>query len=374
LDGTNTTQIRPDMSENIPSHKRSKRRGPSFVTKTACTACRKGRAKVKSDAPALIHLANSQQCDGQTPCARCTSKDGLVCEYIAPVHVQKDLLRQEINELQRYRQVSEQILESLATEDQFDFIIPKLRRKEGLEDILEQLGRRNTDIGDVSFGSPSQMRHEPPGSDGSDDETQNVAEYVSPSLDGTDTDSFQYGGRWTELPLSDTAIEHLLLLYFCWEYPNFSSLSKRHFVKDFNTGPDKSDTGWEDYNSVQGVYCSPLLVNAILAVGCRFTDQVEGRADPVDNETAGAHCYAEAERLLIIGHKERSVTVVQAISLMSTWNASRGSYGKARFYAGQSIRIAMEMGLHHENSTADMSRDLCEVRNTTFWGAFMLDQ
>jgi hypothetical protein len=264
-------------------------------------------------------------------------------------------MRQEICELRTYCRQSEKIFESLAIDVQSDFIIHKLQQNERLEDIYKQLTENSPITGSLESGQSSQRWYESPQSDGSDDEVQ-----ASPSSDEASMDSFKHGSRWTDLSLSDTIIEQLLLLYFCWEYPIFSCLSKHHFVKDFNSG--------------KGRYCSALLLNAILAVGCRFSDHVEARTDPDNSETAGMHCYAEAERLLKICHKERSVTIVQSMILMSTWNASRGDYRKARFYAGQSIRMATEVGLHQERDIDEMSEDAREVCNTTFWGAFMLDQ
>jgi hypothetical protein len=269
-------------------------------------------------------------------------------------------MRQEIRELRTFCRQSEKIFESLAKDSQSDFIIDKLRQNEPLQDICEQLTDKSPISSNFASGHSSHRWYESAQSDGSDDEVQDGKERASPGLDGAPMASFKHGSRWTDLSLSDTVIEHLLLLYFCWEYPIFSSLSKRHFVTDFNTSRSR--------------YCSSLLVNAILAIGCRFSDQLEARTDPDDSNTAGMHCYAEAERLLKICHKERSVTIIQAMGLMSTWNASRGDYRMARFYAGQSIRIATEMGLHQEKGTEKMSQDTCEVRNTTFWGAFMLDQ
>ena len=298
---------------------------------------------------AVDDLANNarQQCDGQKPCARCVSRGGVTCEYKVPVHIRKEDMRQEIHELRRYRRVSEKVFESLSIDGQSDLIIHKLRQNERLEDIYEQLSGFSPTSGSLGSGNLSQWWCESVQSDGS-----------SPGLDEAELDSFKHGSRWTELGLSDTVVEHLLLLFFCWEYPIFSSLSKRHFVQDFNTGHVR--------------YCSSLLVNAILAVGCRFSDHIEARTDPHDSETAGMHCYAEAERLMTC-HKDRSVTVIQAMGLMSSWNASRGDYRKARFYAGQSMRMAVEMGLHQDNST-DETKNFREVCNITFWGAFMLDQ
>jgi hypothetical protein len=192
-------------------------------------------------------------------------------------------MRQEIGELRRYYQQSKRIFEAVAIDGQSDFIIHKLQQNEPLEDIYKELTENSPIAGSLESGHSSKWWHESPQSDGSDDEVQ-----ASPSLDEASMDSFKHGSRWTDLSLSDTIIEQFLLLYFCWEYPIFSCLSKRHFAKDFNLG--------------KGRYCSALLLNAILAIGSRLSDRVEARTDPDNSEAAGMYCYAEAERL-------RSMTV-----------------------------------------------------------------
>ena len=89
----------------------------------------------------------------------------------------------------------------------------------------------------------------------------------------------KYGREsWTTITSDATVVEHLLALYFCWEYPIFASLSKKHFMADFRYGILR--------------YCSPLLVNAILALGCRYSDQPIARADPDDSTTTGDHFFA----------------------------------------------------------------------------------
>lgn len=268
-------------------------------------------------------------------------------------------MRQEITELRRYRELSEKIFEQLAFGDQAGSIIAKLQQHEPLEDIVSQL----------SGGSPaaeskdSQTQQESLRNDRTDwinTDYEGQAEDLSHDMGDTGPWTFKHGSRWTSVPLSDTLIEHLLLLYFCWEYPVFSSLSQRQFAHDFNTG--------------QGPYCTSLLVNGILAVGCRFSDKLEARSEPENGDTAGMHCYLEAERLLSLCRGEQSLAVVQSMCLMSTWNASRGEYGVARYYAGQAMRTAVEMGLHQDSNSSDVPYDMLEVRSTTFWGAFMLDQ
>src|SRR5256885_1609592 len=41
---------------------------------------------------------------------------------------------------------------------------------------------------------------------------------------------------WTTITADGALVQHLLALYFCWEYPTFASLSKGHFLKDFMDG------------------------------------------------------------------------------------------------------------------------------------------
>jgi hypothetical protein len=170
------------------------------------------------------------------------------------------------------------------------------------------------------------------------------------------------GGTWTDVTQDIHLVEHLMALYFCWEYPTFASLSKEHFLADFRAGVRRN--------------CSSLLVNAMLALGCRFSDLPESRADPADPTTSGDHFSAESKRLLAEDDL-RSLTTIQALGLMSIREASCGRDMESSYYAGQAIRLAVEAGLHVEanEQTAGSSQHGGEgVRAATFWGAFALDQ
>lgn len=174
---------------------------------------------------------------------------------------------------------------------------------------------------------------------------------------------------WTTVTSDKNIVEHLLALYFCWEYPTFASLSKEHFMEDFRLGIPR--------------YCSPLLVNAILALGCRFSDQSIARADPNDNTTTGDHFFAEAVKLFETEGNHRVLTTIQALGVMSIREASCGRIDESIYLSGQSIRLAIEMGLHldaedNEDDSDDLRDDAAEVdeavRQATFWGAFSLDE
>ncbi|KAK2007595.1 fungal-specific transcription factor domain-containing protein [Colletotrichum eremochloae] len=162
---------------------------------------------------------------------------------------------------------------------------------------------------------------------------------------------------WTKITDDGSLVQHLLALYFCWEYPTFASLSKEHFLRDFQNGVHR--------------YCSPILVNALLALGCRFSSKSSTRANPSDPYTSGDHFFKEAQRLFYLEESHHSLTTIQALGIMSIREASCGRDSESWYYAGQSIRLAIEMGLHQLEEDGD--DDEFAVQAATFWGAFALD-
>ncbi|KPM36685.1 hypothetical protein AK830_g9874 [Neonectria ditissima] len=162
---------------------------------------------------------------------------------------------------------------------------------------------------------------------------------------------------WTSITGDINLVQHLLALYFCWEYPTFASLSKEHFLQDFQDGRHR--------------YCSPILINALLALGCRFSTQPMTRANPNDPYSSGDHFFKETQRLFHQETDHHNLTTIQALGIMSIREASCGRDSESWYYAGQSIRLAIEMGLHRVQGEGD--EDELAVQAATFWGAFALD-
>lgn len=164
---------------------------------------------------------------------------------------------------------------------------------------------------------------------------------------------------WTNITNDSHLVQHLLALYFCWEYPTFASLSKEHFLQDFQHGCER--------------YCSSMLVNALLALGCRFSTQPNTRSNPDDPYSSGNHFFKECQRLLHTEVDHHSFTTIQALGIMSIREASCGRDSESWYYAGQSIRLAIEMGLHQVQYN-EIDEEEAAVQAATFWGAFALDQ
>lgn len=64
--------------------------------------------------------------------------------------------------------------------------------------------------------------------------------------------------EWTNVHHDDKLLRELLRAYFIYEYPFFPFLHKDYFLQDMTSGRHR--------------FCTPLLVNAILAAGCVSPD------------------------------------------------------------------------------------------------------
>jgi hypothetical protein len=90
---------------------------------------------------------------------------------------------------------------------------------------------------------------------------------------------------WTNVTKDPELVNHLINMYFTWHYTYFTTLSKSLFYREFLLGKPPPGTRRKTE------YCTPLLVNAMLALGCHFTSWPAAREDRDDSATAGDHFF-----------------------------------------------------------------------------------
>jgi len=170
---------------------------------------------------------------------------------------------------------------------------------------------------------------------------------------------------WTKVTSDVGLINHLLDLYFTWSHPWYLLFSEEIFYHGMRDGKAK--------------YCTPLLVNAVLSLGCQYSDRPEARADPNDHSTVGDHFFAEAKRLLIEDDDNSYLTTVQALGLMSIRQAQVGKDSSGRRYMAQMMSMAIELGLHTSYAAAaarpggKLTLSEVEARRVTMWGCYVLE-
>ncbi|KAG5997663.1 Nitrogen assimilation transcription factor nit-4 [Claviceps spartinae] len=354
---------------------------------TACVACRKRKSK----------------CDGALPtCAACASVYGTECAYDPDSdHRRKGVYREKTDSLKTGDTTLRVLIEAIlnAPEDHVSSLVNRIRSCHDLESVAqamvdqdsddgaatpeeedgdyidfmavkgeEELARKMGELrfenGSVRFiGGTSPLIylgdfHNDPGQ---------VAPPSKQHLTNHDAVT-----SWTEVTADSGLIIHLINLYLNYHLTYFAVLSKKLFLRDFLRGQDSVST------SSSTSYCSPLLVNAILALGCHFTSMAGAFETPGDARTKGDHFFAEAKRL-ILGNDEFAIprlVTVQALGLMSVREAGCGREAQGWVYSGMSFRMAQDMGLNLEVTGTDrehMTDEEVDARKITYWGCFVFD-
>jgi hypothetical protein len=209
-----------------------------------------------------------------------------------------------------------------------------------------------------------------------DKEVSTTGTDVTSDVYSYEADDESFITSWTTVTKDENFIVHLLTMYFTWHYPYFTTLSKKLFFKDFNMGRQAVS------NSRKVEYCTPLLVNAMLALGCHFTALPEARADEDDSATAGDHFFKEAKRLIMLNdeYEKPKLATVQALALMSVREAGCGRESKGWVYSGMSFRMACDLGLNLDSGAmygareSGLGEEEIDARRITFWGCYLFDK
>ncbi|KAL8825186.1 MAG: hypothetical protein Q9191_004564 [Dirinaria sp. TL-2023a] len=388
---TKTKSGRKDKDKNKDKDRESTTSAKRRCVSTACIACRKRKSK----------------CDGNTPsCAACASVYGTECVYDPNSdHRRKGVYKKDIDNLKTRNSTLQTLIQAILNypEDEVLDLVKQIRTCESLDDVAESILSKNSALvednqeddeestqNDVALSNVPKFEKELSGKLGelrlengsvsvvggtsnlmfvdSEDTTQERAA-------STDSiDSYQQQDdpltSWTEVTSDPELVVHLLNMYFTWHYTYFTTLSKSLFYRDFLLGKPPPET------KRKNEYCTSLLVNAMLALGCHFTSWPSARADPQDSATAGDHFFREAKRLILENdeHENPKLATVQALALMSVREAGCGREARGWVYSGMSFRMAYDLGLNIDSVSASHDEQEVDAKRITVWGSFLFDK
>ncbi|KAI3329433.1 fungal-specific transcription factor domain-containing protein [Xylariaceae sp. AK1471] len=377
-----------------PPKKKSGRGGDPSLQKrrcvsTACIACRRRKSK----------------CDGAFPsCAACASVYSTECVYDPNSdHRRKGVYREKIDSTKASNSTLQILIEAILNaeeEDVYD-IVKRIRTcdnldavaesilnqefigevvqdevllqddytteipLEGERDLARRMGELRVENGTTRFiGGTSHLIHWDVL--GSPSIEQQVAD-----VDEVDVDPVT---SWSDVTKDPEVVTHLLNMYFNWHYPYFTTLSRSLFYRDFFKGK-------RHVTLHKTAHCSSLLVNAMLALGCHFTNATSAYAVVGDSWSKGDHFFGEAKRLIVDNdeYEKPRLTTVQSLALMSVREAGCGREAKGWVYSGMSFRMAQDLGLnmnlggiHGDQENLDEKE--IDARRVTFWGCFLFDK
>ncbi|KAI9376632.1 pathway-specific regulatory protein [Aspergillus egyptiacus] len=174
---------------------------------------------------------------------------------------------------------------------------------------------------------------------------------------------------WTAVTDDDGLVSHLVSLYFTWDYPFYAFLDHGVLVRHMAMGNLQSD------------FCSPFLVNALLANACHYSQYSESYSVPGDVKTKGTDFLAEAERHLQSNRYEKGHVVrlatLQATLLMYERYSMIGEDDKGYITLNQALDMAEALGIINSPALklnpAHMSDDMIKSVQRTAWGLFQID-
>lgn len=182
--------------------------------------------------------------------------------------------------------------------------------------------------------------------------------------------------RWTSVSSDDNLMRKLLHEYFLHEYDYFTFFHKEYFLEDMANGRLR--------------FCSQLLANAVLCVGCYCHRGLRSRAEFWNPKNIGYQFLAEAKRLFefeadvkrpdgspgdpewerrCAQWEDRKVTTIQAALILNIICAFNGADKIGWRYTLRAIEMASEIQLFRK-PREDIGPAVQCVRSFTAWSIF----
>ncbi|RKL30513.1 hypothetical protein BFJ63_vAg12443 [Fusarium oxysporum f. sp. narcissi] len=331
---------RPPPKLNIPKR---------ISVKTACQACRQRKAKV---------------CNGQRPrCSGCITA-GRECHYASnPYEAEAAAIKRKHDELKERIADHESLYSSLKTREpqETDEILRRIRAGKDVKGVTEDLQGGN-------LATPTSQKQANPLLRNNSDNTSNSATTSGSASSPTfsvarmnlslpqqqtrarltalnnqpgslfevawrepqrrasdDSTPIDLQGhilplsRWTKVMQDDKFLSHLLLLSWTWDTSCDRIIDRNIFEDDLkNLDPTTSGA------SSELRFCSPFLVNAILAISCLYTTNPITFGIPDELSTRGQVFAQEAIRCLKQEDTRPSLPVTQGLALMHVYESALG--------------------------------------------------
>ncbi|GIJ98675.1 hypothetical protein Aspvir_000793 [Aspergillus viridinutans] len=319
---------------------------------TACLPCKQAKRKCSGRPP---------------PCTSCKITDA-ECVFDESLDLRRKVAaKRNLEELSYYRSLLFALLESLRNPDETELnkILDHIRGSPSLNSIAAIVGGPTIDPSDVSSEDLKGGSDESSSQAGSQ-EPAYIDMHSRITLEKLcDIPLVQVPAKpWTAVTDDGQLVSHLVSLYFTWDNPLVQIVDQKVFLEHMKAGKTDSE------------FCTPLLVNSVLAMASLYSDFPDVFAVPSEVASRGRHFFMEAERLWRAEEGQASLANIQAVVLMSYVLKSQGKGHLGWLMLKQGVQLAQDFGLFQTSRALPhrgWSVQSQRVTAITAWGIYIMN-
>ncbi|KIV89089.1 hypothetical protein PV10_08695 [Exophiala mesophila] len=340
----------PDSASDSASESRSAARADEQP------APRAGHTKKNASVACDQCRLAKRKCDQLSPCSNCRNNQRECTYNPSSDGRRKDARKRRLEDLEYQSNALGRLLSKIRTSTKTEAheLVDLIREDASLEDILAFINAHPGELADEVRRSLSASPAPPPAG--------TSFRKVLAINDLIDNPTVQVpAAPWTTVTSDDGFVSNLMSAYLNWYHYYYHNFDWHLFINACQA------------KDVDSLYCSPFLVNAVLAMGCFFTDHPAALAVPGDQATRGLHFYEEADRLYKAEQDRVSLTNVQGSSIMMLVVSLAGkdkAIDPALRGLQDLVRQVHELhGMRDPISSAEL--DLQRSLRITEWGAYV---
>lgn len=168
---------------------------------------------------------------------------------------------------------------------------------------------------------------------------------------------------WTTVTDDDGLVSFLISLWLTWSHPFCNWINRDLFIRDMQS------------KNTNSTFCSPFLVNSILAKASFYCDYPEVFEDANDPESRGMHFYKEAKQRFEQEDGRITIPTVQGYATLLTSMALIGKDRLVWLSLGQLGRMVADISssnLPMQLYSDPNKRDEGKAIDNTIWGVYNL--
>jgi len=284
----------------------------------ACNGCRKKKIK----------------CDGVRPCCYACKASNAPCAYPVPEGLsQREAQKQKLSHVSIAHEKSQRVLELLRAnrDGTSQDILRELQHSKHLDEAIESIADASLLLPDIynqrnivgGPGDPGDFANHPEALN-REPATRNLTsssdEFVkAPPAANFDPEPIMPVSRWTIVSQDNKLLTYLIELFWTWDDTLSHLIDRELFIGELSAARPDSSTGQN-----RG-FCSPFLVNAILAVASLHATRKESESYSGDMVALSHRFASHAFDMLELEKCVSSLTLLQGVAVLWVFVGNRGS-------------------------------------------------